>query len=74
MRISIAIRRFPSFLVDDRPHDGICGVHRRAFLYPSGFQLEQRHILEGGLSWVWPANCAILVISSPLPWDDNPSC
>ena len=38
-------------LIDDRPEDGVFRVHRRIFDDPALFDLEMRHIFEGG--WVF---------------------
>jgi len=41
----------PADLIDDRPADGVFRVHRAIFDDPNIFDLEMRHIFEGG--WVF---------------------
>ena len=38
-------------LIDDRPDDGVFRVHRRVFTDPAVFELEMKHLFEGG--WVF---------------------
>ena len=38
-------------LIDDRPGDGVFRIHRAMFDDPAIFELEMRHIFEGG--WVF---------------------
>lgn len=46
-------------LIDDRPGDGVFRVHRRAYSDPAVFELEMKHIFEGG--WMF------LGLASQLP-------
>ena len=46
-------------LIDDRPEDGVFRVHRRVFTDPQVFELEMKHLFEGG--WVF------LCLSTQLP-------
>lgn len=53
----------PSQLIDDRPEDGVFRVHRAIFDDPAVFELELRHIFEGG--WVFLG----LACQAPAPHD-----
>jgi len=50
-------------LIDDRPGDGVYRVHRDAFTDPDVFELEMRHVFEGG--WVFLGMAA----QAPQPHD-----
>jgi benzoate/toluate 1,2-dioxygenase subunit alpha len=53
----------PSELIDDRPDDGVFRLHRAIFDDPAIFDLEMRHIFEGG--WVFLG----LASQAPAPND-----